>query len=878
VPQVPTGTVTFLFTDIEGSTRLWEREPDAMPDALAIHDRVMRTAIESHGGYVFATGGDGFAVAFERAADAISAAVEAQRALTTHEWSTESPLRVRMAAHSGEVVERDGDYFGPAVNRAARLMSLAAGGQVVCSHLVTALCGQLGVIGFVDVGVHELRGIEEPMHVHVVVAPELLDMPLPAPASMSGTLTRPATEFVGRVSELERMAATLLRSRLLTLTGTGGVGKTRLAIELAWTTADKFFDGVFVVELGSIAEPEAVTHAIATALSVRPRPDISVEDAVIDVLATRECLVVLDNCEHVVDVVEKFVSRALRECRTVTFLATSREPIDVPEEHVWRVRSLDSVEGAELFIARARYADAARPIGDDEHATVIAICERLDGIPLAIELAAARIRSMTAAELLDRLDDRFRLLRGSRRGGVERHQTLRAAVTWSYQLLTEDERLLFDQCAVFAGSFDLDAVEAICASVDPLDELASLVDKSMIVSERTDTGTRYRLLETMRQYAEERLDERALGAELRNRHLAYYSRFMTRTNEMYDGPRAAAAYAAFEQDWDNVRAAIAWAEATDEIDHRSALLCASTNFAIDTLRREHYEWTTAVITESGAPLVELRSNAASLAYFFGEAERALGLAHEALARAERTDDPATFYGWFGGHFAAFALGDMEEGARMADGCRATAGENPARRIRALTCDSQLAIVGDVGALPAITAQMRECAAEMQNATGWSFHAGDRGMEQLLQGDREGALETLQEAIGWAREAGSITLFNGWQTALAYALADAQDDDRSRVTYHRMITECRADDDWANLWILLDALSVHLAHNDHLEAAAVLISALAQARRTSLDFEVARRVAIEQLAREPRAHEWKARGASLSRDEIVDYALEQVAAE
>jgi tetratricopeptide (TPR) repeat protein len=250
----------------------------------------------------------------------------------------------------------------------------------------------------------------------------------------------------------------------------------------------------------------------------------------------------------------------------------------------------------------------------------------------------------------------------------------------------------------------------------------------------------------------------------------------------------------------------------------------------------------------------------------------VALARDGIARAERADDTRTFYAWFGGHFAAFALGDIDEAARMAEGCVASAGSNPAHRARALVCEAQIAIVRDVDALPRINEEIARCADEMQNASGWSFAAGDRGMGQLLQGDREGALATLEEAIAWARKSGSITLLNGWQTALAYALSDAPDDDHTRGTYRRMITQCRADDDWANMWIVLDALSVHLAYDERLEPSAVLISALAQARRASLDFETARNAARERLEQEPRIGEWQALGAAMTRTDAVDYAL------
>jgi predicted ATPase/class 3 adenylate cyclase len=872
VPRRPSGTVTFLFTDIESSTRMWEREPDAMQAALAMHDDVLRSAIEGYDGYIFATGGDGFAVAFSRAADALNAAVAAQRALGKQSWPAGTDVRVRMAAHCGEVVERDGDYFGPAVNRAARLMGIAAGGQIVCSHVVGHLCEHGSDFELVDAGMHELRGVAEPVGVFVVTADGLADLPLPTSAPLAGNLVRPATEFVGRVSELDRLATMLTQSRLLTLTGTGGVGKTRLSIELAWRTADEFPDGSWVVELAAIAEPEALTHAAATALSIHARGNEDLEDATIDVLAPRTCLLVLDNCEHVIDAVEKFVTRVLRECPNVTVLATSREPIGVAEERVWRVRSLDTIEGVELFNTRAQYADAV-VVDDHERETVLAICERLDGIPLAIELAAARTRVLAPEEVLARLDDRFKLLRGSGRGGVERHQTLQAAVGWSYQLLTRDEQLLFDQCAVFAGTFDIDAVEVICETdIDALDGLSSLADKSMIVAERTEVGTRYRLLETLRQYAESRLDQRELGSAVRDRHLAYYATHMQRVEEMYEGPREVDALVMFEHDWDNVRAAVAWGETTGETERRSALLVATGIYAINTFHRDHADWTTRLIESSDAPLLAARGYAANWAYFLGDPRRAIALADDMLARAENPDDPDTMFAWFGGHFAHFGIGNIEDAARMADGCAASAGPGATRRMRALACAAQIAIVRDHDALEAVVDELKGCAEEIQNPTSWCFYYGNFGMLQLFAGDRDGAISSIENALDCARESGSMLLLNGWQTGLAYALTDAQTDEQSCATFARMFLQCREDDDWANLWLLLEAFAVHLANNDHFEPAAVIFAALEHAGRATMDFAAARAAASARYEDRSEVAQWRERGAALRRDEVVDYAL------
>ena len=315
---------------------------------------------------------------------------------------------------------------------------------------------------------------------------------------------------------------------MVTLTGVGGVGKTRLATEAARAAAGEFPDGVWLCELAPVADPDAVAHAVATTLAVRRQEGLSMLDSVVDALRGRRLLLILDNCEHVLDAAAELARRVTASCPTVALLATSREPVGVAAERVWAVPSLDAaVEGVELFCDRAAAADAAFSPTEADRAVIAGICGRLDGIPLAIELAAARVRSMTPTELAGRLDDRFRLLRGGRRGGLERHQTLRATVQWSHQLLTGQERALFDRLAVFAGGFDLDSAEAVCAddTIDPLDVgdlLAALVDKSMVVADRHGPRTRYRLLETLRQYGEERLAEDGELAPLRDRHLDHY--------------------------------------------------------------------------------------------------------------------------------------------------------------------------------------------------------------------------------------------------------------------------------------------------------------------------------------------------------------------
>ncbi|HEY4333366.1 MAG TPA: adenylate/guanylate cyclase domain-containing protein, partial [Ilumatobacteraceae bacterium] len=469
----PSGTITFLFTDIEGSTRRWEADPEAMQVALAAHDDVLRTAVEGRGGWLFKHTGDGVCAAFGSARAAVDAAVDAQRSLA---------LPVRMGIATGEAEQRGEDYFGPALNRAARVMAVGHGGQILLSNSTAAL---VSGVPLVDLGEHRLRdlsGVERLLQVRAdglrVEFPRLRTMD-----AVPGNLAMQATSFVGRDAEVKEVTELVRAHRLVTLTGVGGVGKTRLAVHVAAELVPEFPGGVWLVELAPVGDPGAVPDAVATALGIIPQPGASMIVSIAEALAGRHLLVVLDNCEHVLEAIADLVDAILARSTTVTVMATSREGLRVGAEHLWPVPSLGVRDGAgsaavELFMERARAVvpDFALSNPADGDA-VMEICRRLDGIALAIELAAARMVSMTPVEVLARLNDRFRLLSGSRRG-LERHQTLRHAVQWSYDLLTPDEHAVLGSCAVFAGGFDVGAVSAVSAALDDyamLDVLDSLV-------------------------------------------------------------------------------------------------------------------------------------------------------------------------------------------------------------------------------------------------------------------------------------------------------------------------------------------------------------------------------------------------------------------
>jgi predicted ATPase/class 3 adenylate cyclase len=606
----PSGTVTFLFTDIEGSTQLWESAPDAMRAALARHDTIVRGGIEARGGYVFATGGDGFAAAFARAADGLATAIEVQAALSAETWPTGAELRVRMGLHTGEVEERGGDYFGSAVNRAARIMAAGHGGQVLVSATAAGLAGAAALT---DLGEHAFSGLDKPERVHQLG--EGAFPPLRSLGAVPSNLPAERSVFVGRDREIGVVAGLVRSARAVTLTGVGGVGKTRLAVQTAAGLAGEFPGGVWLVELAPLIDGALVATTVASAIGVvaSPGAELGSADAVCRYLAPRRALVVLDNCEHVIDDAAALVDRLLLAAPRVRVLATSREPLNVAGESVWRVPSLTvEVDGAvgdavALFAQRAAQARPGFTLDDREtsHA-VIAVCRRLDGIPLAIELAAARTRAMSVEQIASHLDDRFRLLTRGARTAVPRQQTLQGAIDWSYELLGPPERELFDLLGVFAGGFDLAAVAAVAGTdeLEALDLMDSMVGKSMV---ETDPGyDRYQLLETLRQYAWDRLLTTGRLGAARDAHAEHFSVLAAEQAKLMSvSGRQVGALDRLEADYDNLRAALAHLIAERRADDAVRLVRRLSGLFNIRHSREGFGWFQQVVAIAG----ELPANA-----------------------------------------------------------------------------------------------------------------------------------------------------------------------------------------------------------------------------------------------------------------------------
>lgn len=578
---LPSGTVTFFFTDIEGSTERWESKRDAMKGAVACHDAIVRRAIESDGGYVFKTIGDAFCAAFRAAPEALRAALAVQRDLDKEDFSAVDGLRVRAALHTGYADERDSDYFGPTVNRVARLLAIGHGGQILVAAGTADLArGELPPqTSLRDLGAHRLKDLAHPEQVFQLVAADLPAEfpPLKSLDALPNNLPLQVTSFVGRESDLEEVKGLARKSRLLTLVGPGGVGKTRLAAQVGAELLDDYPDGVWLVELATLTDADLVPSETALALNVRLASDRSLTDSIVHALSRKRALLILDNCEHLVDAVAKLVRTLLQSCPNVSIITTSREGLGIAGEDVVRVTSLSLPAKSEqltaemalrfgavaLFADRALMANKSFHFGDDNVVAVVDVCRRLDGIPFAIELAAARVKVLSITDLSKALHERFRVLTGGDRTALPRHKTMRALIDWSYDLLADNEKALLRRLAIFAGGWTLEAASQVCQGdgieeLDVMDLVSSLVDKSLVVAETSGETARYRLLDSTRDYALERLLQSGERDDLSRRHGKFFEAVAKKLDEAYGTGSYERWLAVVQLELDNFRSAIEW--------------------------------------------------------------------------------------------------------------------------------------------------------------------------------------------------------------------------------------------------------------------------------------------------------------------------------
>ncbi|OBI57088.1 AAA family ATPase [Mycobacterium sp. E787] len=864
--------MTFLFTDIEGSTRRWEADADSMRAALAAHDEVLCKAIEANGGFLFKHTGDGVCAAFASPRSAVDAAVAAQRALE---------LPVRMGIATGEAELCQGDYFGTVLNRAARVMAAGHGRQIL---LADSTAGLLTGVDLLDLGPRRLRDVPTAVGVFQVRAPGLQTEfpPLRTVDRSPGNLRPKTTSFVGRESEVAELRAAMKAHRLVTLTGVGGVGKTRLATEVAARLTDEFPDGVWFFDLAVVTDPAAVPDAVAAVLGIIQQPGKSMADSVAAALEGRVRLLVLDNCEHVVDSVAELIEAILAASSTVTILATSREGLGVSDEQLWRVPSLDVNSGTEsaavdLFIDRAQsvVSDFSLPQSRDADA-VVEICRRLDGIPLAVELAASRMASMTVIELRDRLDQRFRLLVGSRRG-LSRHQTLRHAVAWSYDLLDDAEKHLLERCSVFAGGFGLESACAVAGFDDEfitLDLLDALVRKSLLVADRYSGRTRFSMLETIRQFAEEQLVARGEAAEIRAAHSRYFAGCEADIMALWDSPRQREAYDWFNIELANLRTAFRWAADQGDLDVAAAIATyALLGGLVD--NNEPIAWVAELIEPARAadhPRLATLYAIASLCWFVGRIEEAVFYAEAAQTVIGSGDEvPFGLEGVLCG--AYMAIGQPN---RNVEWCRAQLARG--RDTHGLTRTNliiALTIAGSGDEARATANGLIEAAEATHNPLALSFALHAYGYA-FGDADPVRALEALRRGLAIAQDSGNRFVESSVTTVLPTLEAEHGDPQAALDHIILAIRNCYDSGNVAYMRTAVATLAVLLDRLGLPEPAAIIagfaFSPFSLSALPQLDTAITRLrdvlgdATYETLAR---------KGEAMSVAEMVTYAYDQI---
>ena len=785
---ISTGTITFLFTDVEGSTKLWERNPEAMSQALSHHDELIRNAVEAHDGFVFKTVGDAFYVAFSPAAEAVEAAIDVQKSLLSEDWEETGPLKVRIALHTGTADERNGDYFGPTLNRAARLLSAGHGGQVLLSLSTQELVRDQLPLGAAlrDLGVRRLKDLSRPEHVFQLTAPDLPASfpPLNTLDVRLNNLPIQPTPLLGREREVAEIVDLLRHAnvRSLTLTGTGGTGKTRLALQSAAELIDDFEDGVFLVALAPISDSELVASTVAGALSVSESAGRALKEDLRDFLSTMELLLVLDNFEQVVDAAP-LVGELLSCCPGLKVLATSRTLLRIYGEHEYAVRPLElpdpmhlppietlgQYEAIRLFTERARAAKSDFSLTKENAPAVAEICVRLDGLPLAIELAAARIKLLSPQAMCSRLSDPLKFLTGGARNLPERQRTLRGAIAWSHALLNEGEQALFAKLSVFSDGCALEAVEAVCDAkgdlfVDVLEGLSSLLDKSLLRQEEGIEGEpRFVMLETIREYARERLELSGEAAEVRRMHAEYFLALAEHDASEQQGPEEAAWLERLDLEHDNLRAALSWTLQAEEAELGMRLAGALWQFwDMRGYYSEGRRWLEEALAKDGrasAVRAKALEGVGWLADLQGDIDRAVAAAEEGLRLGARTKIQSSYKASFlrilGS--AAYVHGDHEQAARLYEESLALSREARDERGVASSLLQLGNVSGDRGDHEEAKKFYEEGLALSRKLDDKALLASaliSVGAEFLLQGDHERGAMLNEEAAELYRERGN----------------------------------------------------------------------------------------------------------------------------
>jgi predicted ATPase/class 3 adenylate cyclase len=820
MPNLYSNTVTFLFTDIEGSTRLLQGLGDRYIDLLDDHDRILRSMFLNHGGSEAGKQGDGFFFTFSSARAALTAAVAAQRELAAHAWPGGAALRVRIGLHTGEPITVQPGYIGLDVHRAARVCSAAHGGQILLSRTTRDLVTDDPPPGvsFLDLGDHRLKDLAGPQRLFQVVA-EGLQRDFPGLRSLDrvpNNLPSLFSTFVGRQREMEEVNELLVTRRLLTLTGPGGVGKTRLAIQVAAEVLESYQDGVWLVELGTISDADLVEQAVASELRLTDQPGRSLLETLGDHLQAKKLLLLLDNCEHLLTSCARLADTLLRSCPNLAILTTSRQALRVAGEATYPMAPLAvpppqpaaplhmimDNDAVRLFAERAQAVLPEFCITEQNAPAVVELSRHLDGIPLAIELAAACVRALSVEQIAARLRDRFRLLTGGSPAALPRHQTLRAALDWSYDLLPEVERVIFRRLSVFVGGFTLEAAEEVCGAeqvneAEVVDGLMSLVDKSLVVAGSRSGQQRFHLLETVREYAWELLGREDGAQGIRKRHRDWYLGLVeTAGPEFLHGPESEAWLTRLDEEHDNLRAALRFSEGGG--NGQAGLQLATGLWRFWEIRGylvEGRTWLEKMLAQPVGEISALRANALTgagvLALLQGDYEAALGFHEESLALHRRLGNPRS---------VAYALNNLANAAvHQGDYQRAGSLYEEAVELCRREGDQRdlafaLTNLADVVARQEQHQRARQLYeesvaifAELGDPWGSAYASDNFGIMAYRQGDLELAASLHQEAVGIYERLGDgrgVTRALSHLADIAYRKGDI---DEARALYQRGLT-------------------------------------------------------------------------------------------
>jgi predicted ATPase/class 3 adenylate cyclase len=854
--SLPTGTVTFVFTDIEGSTQRWDRDRAAMQAAVRRHDELMRSAIVAHGGSVFKTIGDAFCAAFTRPEDAVAAMLSAQRALSLEDFTAVDGLRVRVAIHTGTADERDRDYFGPAVNRVARLLAIGHGGQVLVSRVTADLVrGSLPPQASLrDLGEHRLKDLVRPEHVYGLLAPDLAAdfPPLRSLDARRNNLPLQLTSFIGREAEIAEITARIETNRLVTLVGAGGIGKTRTSLQVAANLLDGSGDGVWLIELAPLASGDYLPTTIASAFAIALPSEGDPVDNLVRALKSKHAFVVVDNCEHLVEPASRVVAALLHGCPKLKILASSRQALGIAGEIVYRVPSLGvptevdanrlrasdatTYPAMALFVERARAADQRFTLTDSSAPIIADICRRLDGIPFAIELAAARVNMLSPQQLRDHLNARFRLLTGGSRDALPRQKTLRALIDWSHDLLNERERTVFRRLGIFVNGFTLEGATAV-ASADDIDELdafdmlASLVDKSLVLAEPRGSIQRYRLLESTRAYALEKLDAAGERAALAGRHVRYLGASFEKIRSLVERTgESAKLFSAMQDEQEDVRSALDGALARADVIAGAELLAA-----VDRT------WVAIGLPAQGASLCErylvalpadsrlsarVASHLAFLLGALGRIRRALEVAVLAVAHARACGDHATLahalLQFAGQATLAERLDDAEAALSEVEGSPNISAQ---LRIGLLDTRAHLSFFrGDLETAARMHEQLRDEFRALGNTRNEVVASMNLAETEHGRGRTERAIAIMREILPSARTGTDTNLrINVLHNLAGYLVATGELSDAAAAAREALALSEKAVENDTYAAIALEHLALVFALRDDLSRAATLLS-------------------------------------------------------